>query len=99
MVIPIDKILMHVKDDHYLKWIRPLHSSPNAHDKKKYYNFHKDHDHYTEDYRDLKEQIKELIQKGKLQKFVKKGEYSQLSTKRDRRDKDDHRKVVHRWIL
>ena len=37
---------------------------------------HKDHSHYTEDYKDLKEQIEELIRKGKLQKFVKKGEPS-----------------------
>ena len=35
-----------------------------------------DHGHNTEDCRDLKEQIEELIRKGKLQKYVKKGEYS-----------------------
>ena len=45
-------------------------------DKKKYCHFCKDHDHYTKDCRDLKEQIEELIQKGKLQKFVKKGDSS-----------------------
>ena len=50
--------------------------SPNARDKRKYYHFHKDHEHYIEDFRDLKEQIKELIRKGKLQKFVKKGDSS-----------------------
>ncbi|XP_050254592.1 uncharacterized protein LOC126700444 [Quercus robur] len=38
----------------------------------------KDHGHNTEDCRDLKEQIEELIRKGKLQKFVKKGEYSKF---------------------
>ena len=46
--------------------------SANVHDKRKYYRFHKDHGRYTKDYRDLKVQIEELIQKGKLQKFVKK---------------------------
>ena len=66
LVMPIDKILAQIKDKHYLKWLRPLHSSPNIHDKKKYYQFHKDHGHYTEDCRDLKEQIEEFIQKGKL---------------------------------
>ena len=74
--MPIDKILVQIKDEHYLKWPRSLHLSPNVRDKKKYYRFHKDHDHYTEDYRDLKEQIEELIRKGKLQKFVKKRESS-----------------------
>ena len=74
--MPVDKILMQIKDEHYLKWPRPLHSSPHICDKNKYYRFHNDHGHYTEDCRDLKEQIEELIRKGKLQKYVKKGEYS-----------------------
>ena len=55
LVMPIDKILMQIKDEHYLKWPRPLHSSPNVHDKNKYCQFHKDHGHYTKDCRDLKE--------------------------------------------
>ena len=45
----------------------------NMHSKKKYCGFHKDHGRYTEDCKDLKEQIEELIRKGKLQKYVKKG--------------------------
>ena len=66
LVMLVDKILVQIKDEHYLKWPRPLHPSPNVHDKKKYCCFHKDHDHYTKDCRDLKKQIKELIRKGKL---------------------------------
>ena len=61
LVMPVDKILAQIRDDHYLKWPRPLHSSPNVHDKKKYCCFHKDHGHYIKDYRDLKKQIEELI--------------------------------------
>ena len=76
--MPIDKILMQIKDEHYLKWPRPLHSSPKVRDKKKYCRFHRDHGHYTKDCRDLKEQIEELIRKGKLQKYVKKGESSRF---------------------
>ncbi|XP_065617429.1 uncharacterized protein LOC111985988 [Quercus suber] len=78
LVMPVDKILAQIKDEHYLKWPRPLHSSPNVRDKSKYFRFHKDHGHYTEDCRDLKEQIEELIRRGKLQKFVKKGEHSKF---------------------
>nr|XP_023912199.1 uncharacterized protein LOC112023809 [Quercus suber] len=44
-----------IQDEHYLKWPRPLHSSPNVRDKSKYCRFHKDHGHYTEDCKDLKE--------------------------------------------
>ena len=49
-----------------------------CHDKRKYCHFHKDHGHYKEDCRDLKEQIEELIRKGKLQKYVKKGNSSRF---------------------
>ena len=52
-------------------------------DKRKYCLFYKDHGHYTEDYRDLKEQIEKLIRKRKLYKFVKKRESS--------RPRDDNR--------
>ena len=78
--------MVQIKDEHYLKRPRPLHSSPNVRDKKKYYRFHKDRDHYTKDYRNLKEQIEELIRKGKLQKYVKKGD---TSRSRDN-NKDKH---------
>ena len=76
--MPVDKIFTQIKDEHYLKWPRPLHSSPNVRDKNKYCRFHKDHGHNTKDYRDLKEQIEELIRKEKLQKYVKNGEYSKF---------------------
>ena len=36
LVMPIDKILEQIKDEHYLKWPRPLHSSLNIRDKNKY---------------------------------------------------------------
>ena len=67
LVMHVDKILTQIKDEHYLKWPRPLHSSPNVCDKNKYCRFYKDHSHNTEDCRDLKKQIEELIRKGKLQ--------------------------------
>ena len=76
LVMPIDQILTEIKDEQYLKWPRPLHSLPSVRDKRKYCRFHKGHGHYTEDCRDLKEQIEELIRKGKLQKYVKRGDSS-----------------------
>ena len=66
LVMLVDQILMEIRDEPSLKWPRPLHSLPSLRDKRKYCCFHKDHGHYTEDCRDLKEQIEELIQKGKL---------------------------------
>ena len=78
LIMPVDKILTQIKDEHYLKWPRPLHSSPNVRDKNKYCRFHEDHGHNTEDCRDLKEQVEELIRKGRLQKYVKKNEYNKF---------------------
>ena len=66
LMMPIDKILMQIKDDLALKWLKPLISSSKRRDPKKYCRFHKDHGHYTDKCRDLKEQIEELIQWGKL---------------------------------
>ena len=66
LVVPVDQILTEIKDEQIVKWPRLLLSSPNVRNKRKYCRFHKDHRHYTEDCRDLKEQIEELIQKGKL---------------------------------
>ena len=56
------------------------------HDKRKYCHFHKDHGNYTKDCRDLKDQIKELIRKGKLQKYMKRGD----SSKYKDGNKDQH---------
>nr|XP_023901278.1 uncharacterized protein LOC112013123 [Quercus suber] len=71
LVMPIDKILMQIKDEPGLKWPKPLSRSSRKRDPKKYCRFHKDHGHYTDECRNLKEQIEELIQRGKLQKFIK----------------------------
>ncbi|XP_058223097.1 uncharacterized protein LOC131332815 [Rhododendron vialii] len=49
-----------------------LRTDPNRRAKDKYCKFHRDHGHNTDDCIDLKQQIKELIQRGKLQRFVTK---------------------------
>ena len=73
-MMPVDQILTEIRDELSLKWSRPLHSAPGLRDKRKYCRFHKDHRHYTEDCRDLKEQIEEIIRNGKLQQYVKRGD-------------------------
>ena len=65
-------------NEHYLKWPRPLYSSPNVHDKRKYCRFHKDHGHYTEDCKDLKEQIEELIRKREVAEVSEEGRFQQI---------------------
>ena len=93
--MPVDQILAQIKDEHYLKWPRPLHSSPNVCDKRKYCRFHKDHGYYTEDCMDLKEQIEELIRKDKLQKFVKKGDSNRFRDDNKGQHEDSQRDEDH----
>ena len=47
LLMPVDKILMQIKDNPTLKWLKPLSSSSKRRDTKKYCHFHKDHGHYT----------------------------------------------------
>ncbi|XP_075665418.1 uncharacterized protein LOC142635089 [Castanea sativa] len=61
LVMPANKILMQIKDEPKLKWPKPLSTSSRKRDPKKYCRFHKDHSHYTDECRDLKEQIEKLI--------------------------------------
>ncbi|XP_050278033.1 uncharacterized protein LOC126719536 [Quercus robur] len=92
LMMPVDQILTEIRDEPSLKWPRPLHSALGLRDKRKYYRFHKDHGHYTEDCRDLKEQIEELVHNGKLQQYIKRGDsgkYGQKSQQgSSRRDED-----------
>ena len=88
LVMPIDQILMQIKDDHHLRWLEPLNGSPHARNKKKYCRFHRNHGHYIDECRDLKEQIEELIQNVRLQKFVKKNTYGQPKQENRTRSKD-----------
>ncbi|XP_030925415.1 uncharacterized protein LOC115952388 [Quercus lobata] len=81
LIMPVDQILTKIRDEPSLKWPRPLHSALGLRDKRKYCRFHKDHGHYTEDCKDLKEQIEELIRNGKLQQYIKKGESGRYGQK------------------
>ena len=61
LLMPINKILLQIKDDPALKWPKPLSSSSKQRNIKKYCGFHKDHNHYIDECQDLKEHIEELI--------------------------------------
>ena len=87
---------MQIKDKPGLKWPKPLSTSSRKHDPKKYCRFHKDHVHYTNECRDLKEQIKELIH----QKFIKRNHKSRSRTKDKPHDdnKDDGRDYLKQAV-
>ena len=68
----LDQVLMQIKDEGALTFLRKLNSDPTKWSRNKYCCFHRDHGHDTADCYDLKQQIEVLIREGKLQKFVSK---------------------------
>ncbi|XP_043699510.1 uncharacterized protein LOC122650226 [Telopea speciosissima] len=66
------KIQMEVYDRGLLQCPRTMFARPEDKNKKKYCKFHKNVGHNTEDYRQLKREIEDVIQKGHLRRYVKK---------------------------
>ena len=52
--VPLDQMLMQIKDDPSLKWPEKIKGDPNKHNKNKYCHFYRDHGHDTDDCYDLK---------------------------------------------
>nr|POF19678.1 hypothetical protein CFP56_47215 [Quercus suber] len=70
--MPVHKILILIKDDPTLKRPKPLSSRPKGRNSWKYCQFYEGYGHSIDECRELKGQIEELIQRGKLQEFIKK---------------------------
>ena len=52
--IPLDQVIMQIKDDLSLKWLERMKGDPNKHNKNKYCHFHRDHGHKTDKCYNLK---------------------------------------------
>ena len=61
LIAPIDQVLMQIKDEGALTFPGKLKGDPNKRSRDKYCRFHRDHDHDTADYYNLKQQIEALI--------------------------------------
>ncbi|XP_065623394.1 uncharacterized protein LOC136064893 [Quercus suber] len=68
--MPLEQVLMQIKDEPSLKWPEKLKGDPNKRNRNNYYRFHKDHGHDTDECFDLKQQIENLIRQGKLRNFL-----------------------------
>ena len=68
--MPLEQVLMQIKDDPSLKWPEKMKRDPNKCNGNKYCRFHKDHGHDTDECFDLKQQIENLIRQGKLRNFL-----------------------------
>ncbi|XP_050249411.1 uncharacterized protein LOC126696755 [Quercus robur] len=68
--VPLEQVLMQIKDDPSLKWPEKMRGDPNKRNRNKYCRFHRDHGHDTDECFDLKQQIENLIRQGKLKNFL-----------------------------
>ena len=68
--VPLEQVLMQINDDPSLKWPEKMKGDPNKHNRNKYCRFHRDHEHDTDEYFDLKQQIENLIRQWKLRNFL-----------------------------
>ena len=68
--MPLEQVLMQIKDDSSLKWPKKMKRDPNKRNRNKYCRFHRDHKHDMDKCFNLKKQIEYLIKQGKLRNFL-----------------------------
>ena len=61
LIMPIEQVLMQIRDDPSLQWQKPISTLVERRDKNKYYRFHQDHGYHTNECRHLKDQVETLI--------------------------------------
>ena len=53
--MPLEQVLIKIKDDPSLKWLEKMKGDPNKHNRNKYFRLHRDHGHDTDKCFDLKQ--------------------------------------------
>ena len=66
LIMPIEQVLMQIRDNPSLQWPKPINSPAERRDMNKYYRFHQDHRYCTNKCKHLKDQVETLIRQGKL---------------------------------
>ena len=66
----VSQVLYEVQHEKFLRWPSQMKTDPAKRDMTKYCDFHRDHEHRTDDCIQLKKEIKFLIQHGHLRRYV-----------------------------
>ena len=61
---------MAIKGDPTFRWPPTMRTKPNKHDRNKFYEYHNDHGHSTEDCMVLKREIESFVNSGGLMRFL-----------------------------
>ena len=66
----VSQVLREVRDEQFLRWPTQMKSDPTTRDNTKYYEFHRDYGHCTDNCIQLKREIEYLIRHGYLRCFI-----------------------------
>ena len=64
------QVLWEVQHERFMRWPSQMKSDPAKRDDTKYCEFHKGHEHRTDDYIQLKKEIEYLIRRGHLSRYM-----------------------------
>nr|XP_023896563.1 uncharacterized protein LOC112008466 [Quercus suber] len=67
---PVHKVLEKIRNEPYFKWPNKMAGDPEKHNQNRYCQYHQDHGHATEDYRNLWDYLDQLVWEGKLKHFL-----------------------------
>ena len=73
----VSQVLREVRNKQFLRWLTQMKSNPTTRDNTKYCEFHRDYGHRTNDCIQLKREIKYLIRRGYLRRFISSENQSQ----------------------
>ena len=66
----ISQVLREVQNEQFLRWPSQMKSDPATRDNTRYYEFHRDYGHHTDDCIQLRKEIEYLIRRGYLRRFI-----------------------------
>ena len=66
----VSQVLREVQHEQFMRWPSQMRSNPTKRDNTRYCEFHRDHEHRTDDCIQLRKEIEYLIQRGYLCHFV-----------------------------
>ena len=66
----VSQVLREVRNEQFLRWPTQMKSNPATRDNTRYYEFHRDYGHRTDDCIQLRKEIEYLIRRGYLRRFI-----------------------------
>ena len=77
LMASVSQVLREVRNEQFLRWPTQMKSDPTTRDNTKYCEFHRDYGHRTDNCIQLRREIKYLIQRGYLRRFISPGNQAQ----------------------